>query len=633
GQIAQAENVLDRAHRAVGPQTDPKVRALLENASALVAYYKGDHDGVLARTAATLELIGSEGDRGVRAHALSLRASVLASVPGGLPEAEKLADVALALLKEGKDNLDRANALRLRGYIHSSRGRISQAAADFSEAYRLVRDEAPALSLSSHLNNLAFGLYLLGQYDVALQQYSQALREARLVGSDLREAMILFGMADVYNDVGLAIQAAELYGEGLSVATRIDSSPWIIYGCVRTATLYRRRGLPEVSREWLKRARHLTGPRPRHNVLAVEEALALVDQQPAAARAYLDEILAFPEGEVDAPVRAMAWIGKVRATLGLGDLEGARAVLEEALAWTGPREQDQVIAAELLNDEELRRTVVRLLPTHPVVGVVLNRVEAMLAFERVHSAVREEVIEQPARLEVKALGGGSILLGSATLRTTKPQLREVLYYLIDHRTVTRDEFGEIFWPASPPGKRNANIHMAIHSLRRWVGRDLVESDGGTYQLSPSLEVKYDVASFRRARGIALALPGGDPRRFFALTEAVNSYTGEFLPEVASDWAAERRRELETQYLEVLSAYGEEALTRDQPQRAVEHIRRGLAIDPYRDDLNAQYLEALGRLGRRSEVVTHYHRYTSLLETDLGLDPPREVRDLYTRLIR
>jgi DNA-binding SARP family transcriptional activator len=84
---------------------------------------------------------------------------------------------------------------------------------------------------------------------------------------------------------------------------------------------------------------------------------------------------------------------------------------------------------------------------------------------------------------------------------------------------------------------------------------------------------------------------------------------------------------------VLSAFGEEALTRGLPQRVVEHVRRGLSIDPYRDDLNAQYMEALGRLGRRSDLVVHYQRYTTLLEADLGLDPPVEVRDLYARLIR
>ncbi|MES0339699.1 MAG: bacterial transcriptional activator domain-containing protein [Anaerolineales bacterium] len=45
-----------------------------------------------------------------------------------------------------------------------------------------------------------------------------------------------------------------------------------------------------------------------------------------------------------------------------------------------------------------------------------------------------------------------------------------------------------------------------------------------------------------------------------------------------------------------------------------------------------FLEALGRLGRRSEVVEHYQRYVRLLSDELGLDPPDEVRELYTRLI-
>jgi DNA-binding SARP family transcriptional activator len=368
-------------------------------------------------------------------------------------------------------------------------------------------------------------------------------------------------------------------------------------------------------------------------MLAGEEALAVVANQPAAALEHFDEILAFADHEIEPEVRALAWMGKAKVQLRLNRLEAARTVLTEALAWAGPREQEHVMAAELLNDEELRRAVSRMLAGHPVAGVVLNRVEAMVAFESMHSQTPAPAEEKPTRLEVRTLGGARISLGGVEPRAAKPQLREIFLYLVDHGAVPRDVLGEVFWPASPPGKRNANIHMAIHSLRRWGGASLVELEGGSYRLSPSLEVLYDVASFRRARGIALALPRGDPRRYFALTEAVNSYTGDFLPEVSSEWAVERRRDLELQYLEVLSAYGEEALTRDQPQRAVEHIRRGLAIDPYRDDLNAQYMEALGRLGRRSEVVTHYQRYTNLLESDLGLEPPREVRDLYARIIR
>jgi len=633
GQIAEAENYLDRAARALEKEPASGTQALLENASALVAFYKGDYPATLRRADAALDLLAEDGDRGLRAHALILKASALASLPGRIPEAEAAAEMAFPMVKDAKDRLLYADWLRMRATVHKAKGEVSRANAADADAYRLVREESPALSLSSHLNNLGDSAHLLGRYDTAIQHYSQALREARLVGSDLREAVILFGMADVYNDVGLAIQAAELYGEGLSVATRIDSRPWIIFGCIRTSVLYRRRGLPEVAREWLKRARHLSGPGRQNDSLEVEEAFAQSMSRPTEAVSAAEALLSRPEGALESSVRTAASVAKARALLTLGDLDGVRASMSEALNWAGPREQEQVIAAELLHDADLKNASTRMFGDHPVMGVTLNRVETMRSFERLQVAEPAELGEKPARLEARALGGAQVSLGGQEVRPLKPQLREILLYLIDRGSASRDELGEVFWPASPPGKRNANIHMAIHSLRRSLGREVVESDGGTYQLTPALEVTYDVASFRRARGVALSLPRGDPRRYFALTEAVNSYTGEFLPEVSSEWATVRRRELEIHYLEILSGFGEEALTRDLPQRAVEHIRRGLAIDPYRDDLNAQYLEALGRLGRRSEVVAHYQRYTNLLDSELGLDPPREVRELYARLIR
>ena len=116
------------------------------------------------------------------------------------------------------------------------------------------------------------------------------------------------------------------------------------------------------------------------------------------------------------------------------------------------------------------------------------------------------------------------------------------------------------------------------------------------------------------------------------TEAINSYTGSFLAEFDSEWVIERRRDLELQYLDLLAQHAEEALVRDQPLRAVNTLRQALQIDPYRDDTNFQFLEALGRLGRRGELIAHYQKYVNLLSTDLGLDPPQPVRELYLRLI-
>jgi hypothetical protein len=38
------------------------------------------------------------------------------------------------------------------------------------------------------------------------------------------------------------------------------------------------------------------------------------------------------------------------------------------------------------------------------------------------------------------------------------------------------------------------------------------------------------------------------------------------------------------------------------------------------------------LGRRFEVVDYYRRYRETLRTELGLDPPANIRSLYSTLI-
>ena len=149
---------------------------------------------------------------------------------------------------------------------------------------------------------------------------------------------------------------------------------------------------------------------------------------------------------------------------------------------------------------------------------------------------------------------------------------------------------------------------------------------------PDLSVEYDVARYEQAAAVAEGLPPGDPRAMFALTEAVNLYGGQFLPEFDTEWVEERRRALELRYLDLLASFSEEALVRGRASEAIGWLREALTLDPFRDDTNRFYLEALGTLGRRSEIVTHYQEYVRALGEELGLDPPEDVRELYDRLI-
>ena len=214
----------------------------------------------------------------------------------------------------------------------------------------------------------------------------------------------------------------------------------------------------------------------------------------------------------------------------------------------------------------------------------------------------------------------------------QPMATEVLCYLLDRGRVARDQLMETFWPEYAPGRQVSSLHTAIYSNRRELGKEAINFDGTVYRLDPELSVQYDVAKFEQAASIAEGLPPGDPRSMFALTEAVNLYGGQFLPEFDTEWVNERRRALELQYLDLLANFSEEALIRGRASEAVARLREALSLDPLRDDTNRYYLEALGRLGRRSEIVAHYQEYVRALAEELGLDPPEGVRELYDRLI-
>jgi DNA-binding SARP family transcriptional activator len=261
----------------------------------------------------------------------------------------------------------------------------------------------------------------------------------------------------------------------------------------------------------------------------------------------------------------------------------------------------------------------------------MHRIDAMRAISQQYQEMTEDV-GPGERIGFYALGKSEIYHQERLLTDLKPLAKGVLFFLVDRQRVDRDVLLETFWLHHPPGRKVANLHTAIYSLRRELGKEAILHDGSLYSLNPDLSMEYDVARFERAASVAEGLPPGDPRRMFALTEAINSYGGRFLPDIDSDWVIERRRALEMKYLDLLAAHAEEALVRDQPLRAVNTLRQALQLDPYRDDTNIFFLEALGRLGRRSEIITHYQRYIRLLADELGLDPPKNVRDLYARLI-
>jgi LuxR family maltose regulon positive regulatory protein len=631
GDALAAEAALERADRMIGPKTRLFTRAQVEIARGFIALYQEDWAQVRKSVKKAEKLLARRADRLQRARCLRLQSWVHARADRDFTAAEDCAKKAVDLLAQSDDKYGLAIAMLDLGVFQYSLGKTMEGNATNQRALEYLQEHGEPSILALAYNNRAVDLHSAGQYLDAMDYFQEGLKFARRAANRNYEARILLGQADLFNDLDLALQAAELYGQALTLATQLDNSQLIRYGCIQTSVLHRRRGGTSLAHEWLKRAM-VVGPADEAPVPAVIQLAALeCEAAPEHAVATLEGLLHDSDGTLEPAERVLAQLFLARAAFRSGNREQASEALGEAVSSAGAAGEEQALAAELVHHSELRDLAAAALGKNPVYSVALSRIETMRALAQQFQTIEEEETAS-SQIDVAALGTTQIRTHGRELTELKPLTRELLIYLIDRQRISRDQLMEAFWPHHLPGRQTSNLHTAVYSIRQALGKDAVLLEGAVYMMNPDLPVEYDVARFEHAAGLAESLPQGDPRRMFALTEAVSSYRGTFLSEFDSQWVVDRRRMLEMRYIDLLGEHSAEALVKNQLANAANSLREILRLEPFRDEANSAYMEVLGQLGRRGDIVAHYQEYRRLLAEELGLDPPEEMSALYGRLI-
>jgi two-component SAPR family response regulator len=629
GNVSEGEELFEAALRF---KKDIKRKSLLlifAFTEGWIGISKSDEEQVSLACGRLKKLISSGTSRADKANYKRMLAWKVQHVEKQFAEAEKLLQEAVDILLDQGDLDSTVSTLQDLSNIQLLQGRTRQSHVTDQHAHEILQRLGAPFPLAISFNNLGYHAHLAGQFQESLELLNEGLKFARQAASKFHEAIVLYSQADLFSDLGLSLQAAELYGQGLMIATEVDQVGLIRYGCLQTSVLHRRRGSIALAHDWLSRAVTLVEEGKTAPEVQIQLSVLESNLRPEHVISNLEEEL--KSASIDAIQRTLGLFFLGKTHLAAGGLQAARNEFEQTLTWAGANSMEQVLAAELAADEDVMEFMRAQLQGNPVLSVVFRRIDTMRAIAQQYQMPEEgETISDKVRFHT--LGKIELQNAPSDINSLKPLAREVLFFLIDNQPVERDVLLETFWPHYPPGRQVSNLHTAIYSLRRLLGKEMIEHEGSAYSLNGEWQVDYDVERFERTAKVAEGLPLGDPRRMFALTEAINSYNGPFLPEFDSEWVVERRRELELRYLDLLGQHAQEALVRDQPGRALRTLRQALELDPLRDDTNLRYLEALGRLGRRSELVEHYQEYTRMLSRELGLDPPESVRELYSRLI-
>jgi len=225
------------------------------------------------------------------------------------------------------------------------------------------------------------------------------------------------------------------------------------------------------------------------------------------------------------------------------------------------------------------------------------------------------------------------------------QARLVLALLVVHagRFVAISEFVALLWPEDPPARAVNVLHRHIGVLRRVLEPDLpvrttgrwIDRATGGYRL----RVDADSVDLLRARRLAgegrVAMEQGSPAvalpRFLGALELWRGRcASSLIPDSASvPEFASVDRERSVIALEAADA----ALARRQPRAVLPALRLAVENDPFDEALQARLLLVLTADGHQAEAVSIYHALRRLLTDELGVEPGRDLRDAYARILQ
>ncbi|HZY44099.1 MAG TPA: BTAD domain-containing putative transcriptional regulator, partial [Anaerolineae bacterium] len=523
--------------------------------------------------------------------------------------------------------------------IMQARGQMTRAIQVQREALEIWRQRGTPAPLAIALHHIAQGMHMLGQYQVALATYAEALNWAERSGNPRWEAIVLAGQGDLLADIGDVHSALDLFRQAMLKAEQCHDRNIVIplYRSIARCERWLHNFTDALKWVSAAEAESLQASEVSKLDLGGLHGILLVEiGSRAEGRKILEGACSVLE-RADRPADlAQTLLFRGYAEFLEGDQPAAIVSLEQSFRLADSLGYEQMLLSEALSVREMLTVLSSNAHIGRRVTDLISHAEAARSSQK---HIQPDTIAPPGNqnsaLTVRALGQTRVMKNNVEIQRTawaSQKTRELFLFLVDRSPIARDEVLAVFWPDMTTSRAVSNLHQTLYRLRRAVADDLILTDDLVCRISGTIDLQYDVAHFEEQAKGALGLRPHDPRRVELLASAANLYTGEYLADLSVDWLMPRREELSALQIQVLREYADElmALTRYSEARSV--LAEALAVEPFQDELHERMLICLGKIGQRHEVVNYYRRYRETLRNELGIEPPHQIRALYSRLL-
>jgi len=527
------------------------------------------------------------------------------------------------------------------GILYKRLGELGQAGIHFEKAREGWLETKNYGALALTLANVGYIYQRFGQYAIALDNMEAGIEKARMTGYRRAEACLLIGKAEVLRDLDRYDEALDSYNLSLDIAREVMESYYVICAKAGLGETYRLLGDIDKAEVLIKEAVSQADSQGQgYDSALLTTQLGVIEYERghyAEAKTVLKDVCDELETIGDKDGLAKAWFHLAQAAFLEKKYTEAITNLRRASSLADELGYDAFFAVEgrksvLLMEYAVAEGVSAERFTRIVGKIKLHRVES----DRISRTGNQSGSPRRPEIEARALGQSSVLLDGQPISEAQwrsLRAKEILFFLLSSDGAqTRENITAAVWPDLSPAKAASNFHINLYRLRRALHPRIVTVEQGRYLINPNLEIWFDGLEFEKLVKASDSAVLSDAELIPNLEKAVSLYKGQFLAEIYSDWAVEKRQELENEYVKALMLLARLSSDRGQHYRAVGLLEKLVSIDPYQDEIYCQLIEEHLAMGNDMAASGVYKRYVEKVARELDCIPSARMRNLYKRIL-
>jgi two-component SAPR family response regulator len=530
------------------------------------------------------------------------------------------------------------------GTLMADTGASRAAKVQFERAVRTNERIGDDLGKVLALNNLGYSYFLLAQLPEAVEALENSISESQKLNFIREEAYAQVTLGDVYAAYRQCDKAVTAYTRGNQQGKKCDErriQSFALDGLARCAA---DSGQIRWAHLQLDEAAILAQEAEsswQHGVTMTSRAIIDVKSgEIDRALVNLDDALAHFEGESADLDECRARLYKAYVLYYRGESELLGAELErmaEILLIEG--RDPYFLVPDITRTPQLREVADRL----PGLGMILEQLQMQVdhvlseiaQVEQENISVRPSWNEIQDKVSVTGFGESAVEINGKEIPSKDwraKRAKELFFLLAYHaRPLTKGEIIASLWPEDELAKAESGLKSNLFRARKALGQDWIVYEDGKYRLEPQSDFQFDVYRFGELLRMADRLSEDAALKPRYIEEAINLYSGEFLPEFFSEWCETERTKLSRWFMDSASKLINHHATLGNYERVASIGDKILNVDPYNENALGMVLVAHAEMGNIGAAEHRYRIYRELLETELGEPPSPKMERLFESL--